>query len=307
MTDLNTGSTNPSPHKIGWLGTGRMGAAMATRLIHAGHDVTVWNRTRSKTEGLAAEGARVADAVADLGACDVVFVMVATPNDLVDVMTGTEGLLGARILPTAIVSCSTVDVSTSQQVREAANERGVQFLASPISGNPHVVAEGGSTLVASGPRPTYELVRPLLDTIAKRSVWVGEGEVSLLVKICHNLYLGLLVQSLVEVTTLAEKSGVSRRAFLEFLNSTVVTSEWVKKRTPELLALDWTPTFTTELLRKDFDIGLAAARSVEVPMPLAAGLLQILQTSIAYGHRDEDFLSLFALQAASANLDAQPE
>jgi len=284
-----------------------MGAAMATRLIHAGHDVTVWNRTRSKTDGLAAHGASIADSIADLGACDVVFVMVATPKDLIDVMTGTGGLLGAPNLPTAIVSCSTVDVATSQRVREAANERGVQFLASPISGNPHVVAEGGSTLVVSGPLPTYELVAPLLDTIAKRSVWVGEGEVSLLVKICHNLYLGLLVQSLVEVTTLAEKSGVSRRAFLEFLNSTVVTSEWVKKRTPDLLALDWTPTFTTELLRKDFDIGLAAARSAEVPMPLAAGLLQILQTSISYGHRDEDFLSLFALQAASADLDAQPD
>lgn len=307
MTESNVGPTNPSTHKVGWLGTGRMGAAMATRLIHAGHDVTVWNRTRSKTDGLAAHGASIANSIADLGACDVVFVMVATPNDLIDVMTGTGGLLGASNLPTAIVSCSTVDVATSERVREAANERGVQFLASPISGNPHVVAEGGSTLVASGPLPTYDLVAPLLDTIAKRSVWVGEGEVALLVKICHNLYLGLLVQSLVEVTTLAEKSGVSRRAFLEFLNSTVVTSEWVKKRTPDLLALDWTPTFTTELLRKDFDIGLAAARSAEVPMPLAAGLLQILQTSISYGHLDEDFLSLFALQAASANLDAQPD
>ncbi|MEO9181692.1 MAG: NAD(P)-dependent oxidoreductase [Acidimicrobiales bacterium] len=292
---------------IGWLGCGRMGAAMARRLIDAGHDVTVWNRTRSKAEDLMAAGARVAESVGDLGDRDVVFVMVATPSDLADVMIGTEGLLKAAVVPRVIVSCSTVDVATSQLVREAANERGVQFLASPISGNPHVVAEGGSTLVASGPHATYELVAPLLDTIAKRSVWVGEGEVSLLVKICHNLYLGVMVQALVEVTTLAEKSGVSRRAFLEFLNSTDISNKWVEKRTPDLLALDWTPTFTTQLLRKDVDIGLSAAKSVEVPMPLAASLYQILQASISFGHRDEDFLSLFALQAASANLDAQPE
>jgi 3-hydroxyisobutyrate dehydrogenase-like beta-hydroxyacid dehydrogenase len=300
-------SIESTSRSIGWIGTGRMGSAMAARLVDAGHDVTLWNRTRAKTDGLARRGAHVVDTMAAVAAADVVFIMVATPSDLEDVVTGPDGLLSGTDRPAVIVSCSTVDAVTSARVRRDASAVGVQFLASPISGNPHVVAEGGASFVASGPRSTYDQVAPLLGTIAQTSVWVGEGEEALLVKICHNLYLGLLVQSLAEVTTLIEKSGVSRRAFLEFLNSTGLATAWVQRRTPDLLALDWTPTFTTELMRKDFDIGLAAARSVEVPMPLAASVLQLLQAAIGRGHRDDDFLSMFAVQAASSGMDPQPE
>ncbi|WP_342662897.1 NAD-binding protein [Amorphus coralli] len=125
-------------------------------------------------------------------------------------------------------------------------------------------------------------------------------------KICHNLYLGLLVQSLSEVTVLAEKSGVPREAFLDFLNSTVLATDWVKKRTPDMLSMDWTPTFTTELLRKDFDLGLAVARQEEVPVPLTAGTMQMIQNAIGRGHRDDDFLSLFEVQGDSAGMKLAP-
>lgn len=295
-----------SSEAVAWLGTGRMGAAMARRLVDAGHQLTVWNRTRSKTDGLAAAGARVADTVTDLAQADIVFVMVSTPSDLEQVTTGPDGLLAGEARPRAVVDCSTVDAETSARVRAALADRGVAFLAAPISGNPHVVAEGESVLVASGPRTTYDLARPYLESIARTAVYAGEGEQARLVKICHNLYLGLMVQSLAEVTTLAEKSGVPREAFLEFLNNTVITSDWVRKRTPDLLSLDWTPTFTTELLRKDFDLGLAAARREEVTMPLSASVLQLLQAAIGRGYREEDFLSLFAVQAASSGMEVQP-
>jgi 3-hydroxyisobutyrate dehydrogenase-like beta-hydroxyacid dehydrogenase len=149
-------------------------------------------------------------------------------------------------------------------------------------------------------------VAGLLHLIAPTSIWVGDGEEALVVKICHNLYLGLIVQSISEVTVLAEKSGVDRATFLHFMNSTGLATSWVQNRTPDLLALDWTPTFTTELLRKDFELGMDQARATEVPMPLAAGVLQLLQTAIGRGHRDDDFLSLFAVQASAAGLDLGP-
>jgi 3-hydroxyisobutyrate dehydrogenase-like beta-hydroxyacid dehydrogenase len=184
---------------------------------------------------------------------------------------------------------------------------GRQFLAAPISGNPHVVTEGEAVLVTSGPRPTYDLVRPYLEVIGKIAVYAGAEEQARLVKLCSNLYLGLIVQSLSEVTALAEKAGVPRAAFLDFLNGTVLGSDWVRKRTPDLLALDWTPTFTTELLRKDFDLGLAAARRYEVTMPLAGSVFQLLQAAIGRGYRDADFLALFAVEAASSGLDVHPQ
>jgi 3-hydroxyisobutyrate dehydrogenase-like beta-hydroxyacid dehydrogenase len=298
-------SDSPNP-TIGWLGTGRMGLAMARRLVDASRDVTVWNRTRAKTDDLVAAGAIVANEIVNLAGCDVVFVMVATPTDLEEVVLGAEGLLSASARPGVVVSCSTVDTATSARVRSALGAQGVAFLAAPISGNPHVVAEGGATFVVSGPRDTYDLVAHLLDTVARMSVWVGGAEEALTVKICHNLYLGLIVQSIAEVTVLAEKSGVDRAVFLDFLNSTGLATPWVKRRTPDLLALDWTPTFTTELLRKDFELGMESAREAEVPMPLASSVLQLLQGAIGRGYRDADFLSLFAVQAASAGFDPQP-
>jgi 3-hydroxyisobutyrate dehydrogenase-like beta-hydroxyacid dehydrogenase len=291
---------------LGWLGTGRMGSAMARRLVESGNDVTVWNRTRSKTDDLAEAGAKVADTIADLASVDIVFIMVSTPKDLEEVISGPDGLLSGTQLPRLIVDCSTVNTDTSAIVREAVVARGVEFLASPISGNPHVVAAGESVLVASGPRSSFDLAEPFLASIAKSVVWAGEDEQARLVKICHNLYLGLIAQSLSEVTTLAEKAGVPREAFLAFLNSTVLATEWARRRTPDMLALDWTPTFTTELLRKDFDLGLAAARKEEVTMPLAASVHQLIQAAIGRGYGEQDFLSLFEVQAASSGMEISP-
>ncbi|MEV0290529.1 NAD(P)-dependent oxidoreductase [Kribbella sp. NPDC050820] len=286
--------------KLGWLGTGRMGAAMAARLVDAGNDLLVWNRTAAKTAPLVAKGARAVGEVAGLGQADIVFVMVSTPKDLEEVVAA---LLSGDRLPEIIVDCSTVSIEMSAKIRQLTADTGVGFLAAPISGNPHVVEQGGACIVASGPESTFKSVAPYLAQIAKVVVHAGSEEQSRLVKLCHNLYLGMMVQALVEVTALAEKGGTDRAAFLEFLNGTVLGSDWVRQRTKDLVALDWTPTFTTELLRKDFDLGLAEARSLEVPMPIGASVHQLIQSAIGMGLRDVDFLSLFVQEARAAGLD----
>ena len=147
----------------------------------------------------------------------------------------------------------------------------------------------------------------LLGAMSTVAVHAGEGEQSRLVKLCHNLYLGMMTQALVEVTSLAEKGGTDRAAFLEFLNGTVLASDWVRKRTDDLVKRDWTPTFTTELLRKDFDLGLGAARSLEVPMPIGGAVYQLIQSAIGTGLGEADFLALYEQQAHGAALsEAQP-
>ncbi|HEX7321403.1 MAG TPA: NAD(P)-dependent oxidoreductase [Mycobacterium sp.] len=293
--------------KLGWLGTGRMGSAMAMRLIDAGNNLLVWNRTASKTAPLVERGAEAVAEITDLGTADMVFVTVSSSDDLEQVISGAGGLLGAAQKPAVIVDCSTVSEAASARVRQAAATAGVGFLAAPISGNPHMVADGNASFVVSGPEVTFRAAEPYLLQIAKAAVHVGTGEQSRLVKLCHNLYLGMMVQALVEVTTLAEKGGTDRRAFLEFLNGTVLASDWVRRRTQDLVRLDWTPTFTTELLRKDFDLGLGAARALEVPMPVGASVYQLIQSAIGTGLRNEDFLSLYAQQARSAGLLPSPD
>jgi 3-hydroxyisobutyrate dehydrogenase-like beta-hydroxyacid dehydrogenase len=289
---------------LGWLGTGRMGSAIVGRLLDAGRPVTVWNRTPAKTAPLAAHGARVAAGIAGLGECDVVFVMVSGPADLEEVVLGEGGLLAADAKPQILVDCSTVSEEVSARVRAAAGRAGVAFLAAPVCGNPEVITDGQGSFIVSGPVEVFGAVRPDLELVAKTVVHVGEQEQARLVKLAHNLYLGMMVQSLVEVVTLAEKAGTSRAAFMEFFNGSALTSPWIRRRGPELVDRDWHLTFTTELLRKDFDLGLAAARELEVPMPATSVVCQLIQSAIGHGLRDEDFLSLYELQATSAGLPA---
>jgi len=297
-----------SDSQVGWIGAGRMGAAMAGRLAREGIDITVWNRTKAKADALVPLGARVAAEIADLRDRAVVFTMVSTSADLEHVLLGEGGLLAdpAKV-PSVLVDCSTVSTEASAVIREACAARGVEFLASPVSGNGRVVETGGLTLVVSGDEQTFERVRPYLEIIGKSVTYAGEGDVARLVKICHNLLLGVVTQSLAEITVLAEKGGVSRHTFLEFLNDSVMGSVFTRYKSPAFVKLDYTPTFTPVLLRKDFDLGLAAARALDVPMPVAAATAQLVQASVSSGRVTEDFAILLDLQAAASGLDLKPE
>lgn len=305
-----TTNADVSALSVGWVGTGRMGAAMAARLARAGVPLRVWNRTRSKAEPLAALGAEGADTLADLRDRDVVFTMVSTPADLEQVLLGEGGLLrgpAGQPLPGVLVDCSTVDSESSARVRAACAERGVAFLAAPVSGNAKVAEAGGLSLVVSGPEATFRRLEPLLDLLGRSVTYVGEEDLARLVKLCHNLMLGVVTQSLAEVTVLAEKGGVPRATFLEFLNNSVLGSTFTRYKAPAFVNLDYTPTFTPVLLRKDFELGLAAARALDVPMPLSAVTAQLVQAAVGTGRVDEDFAILLELQAQASGLGLQPE
>lgn len=298
----------PGSLRVGWIGAGRMGAAMASRLARAGEDVTVWNRTRAKAEALTEHGCAVADTIADLRGHDVVFTMVSTPADLEQVLTGEDGLLAdPDRVPGCVVDCSTVSTESSAAMREACAERGVDFLASPVSGNGKVVRAGGLSLVVSGPEETWLKVAPLLNHLGKGATYVGEGDVARLAKICHNLMLGVVTQCLAEVTVLAEKGGMPRAAFLEFLNNSVMGSVFTRYKSPAFVNLDYTPTFTPILLRKDFDLGFAAAHDLDVPMPVAAATAAAVQGTVSGGRVEEDFAILLDQQAQLSGFTLKPE
>jgi 3-hydroxyisobutyrate dehydrogenase len=292
---------------IGWIGTGRMGHAMARRLLLAGRDVAVWNRTAAKAADLAADGAALAGGIAELAGRDIVFTMVSADADLEQVLLGEGGLLRQTEAPAVLVDSSTVSVETSRRVRAAAAERGTVLLVCPVSGNAKVVKAGRLSIAASGPQETFEAVEPLLRDIAGSVTYVGEDDLARLVKIAHNVLLGVVTQSLAEITVLAERGGVSRADFLAFLNRSVLGSTFTRYKAPALVNLDLTPTFTTTLLRKDLDLGLAAARELDVPMPLTAATHALVAAAIGRGHGDEDFAALLVEQARSSGVELVPE
>jgi 3-hydroxyisobutyrate dehydrogenase-like beta-hydroxyacid dehydrogenase len=295
-------------HSIGWIGTGRMGLPMATRLLKAGCEVSAYNRTKAKAEPLAKLGAQLVDSPGALAERDIVFTMVLASDDLLAVTTGANGVLSrGKPAPKILIDCSTVSEEASAAVRDAARKTGTLFLAAPVSGNGRVVQAGKLSFVVSGPRAAFDTARPYLEAMGQGASYVGEGEVSRVVKICHNMFLGVLVQVLSEVTVLAEKRGVPRHAFLDFINKSVVGSTFTRYKTPNFVKLDFAAAFPAAGLRKDLDIGLAAARALEVPMPYTALARENLQTLIGNGFRDADFAALITLQAKAAGLTLLPE
>ena len=295
-------------YTIGWVGAGRMGYPMAQRLLKAGCDVSVYNRTRAKAEPLTEYGAKVVDSPAELADRDIVFTMVSGPQDLIEVTLGAKGVLsGSGPVPKLIVDCSTVDEATSAQLRKAAGERGVATLDSPVSGNGKVVKAGKLSIVASGPRESYDMAEPFLEALGTGCSYVGEGELARMVKICHNVFLGVVIQNLAEITILAEKRGVPRHAFLDFINKSVMGSMFTKYKTPSLVNLDYTVTFTPALLRKDLDLGLAAGRQLGVPLPVTATTREIVQALIGNGYGDVDFAALLELEAKAAGIELKSE
>jgi 3-hydroxyisobutyrate dehydrogenase-like beta-hydroxyacid dehydrogenase len=291
--------------RLGWIGLGRMGLVLAKRLLEAGHELAVYNRTREKAEPLADLGALVVDAPGDLADCDIVFTMVAGSADVEEVVNGLLSRDDRR--PRVIVDSTTISPAAAEHIRAIAAERGTAMLAAPVSGNPKVAASGRLTIVASGPRDAWLEAQPYLELLARRVTYVGEGERARLVKVCHNLMLGVVAQCMAEITVLAEKGGIARADFLEFLNDSVMGSTFTRYKSPAYVNLDFTPTFTPELLLKDFHLGFEAAHELGVPMPLSATVEQIVQGLRSMIGNDVDFAALLELEARAAGLELEPE
>jgi len=304
-------------HKIGWIGMGRMGFPMAERLLKAGYDVSIYNRTRAKAEPLAGKGGRVVDKPAELSGVDVVFAIVSTGKDLAQVLFGPDGAVaGSGKLQKIVVDCSTIGVEESADIRKRLKERGVEYVASPVSGNAKVIKAGRLSAVVSGPEAAAKTVMPMIEAIAPQGVsYVGDGELARICKIAHNVMLGVVIENLIEITLLTNKMGVPRHAFLAFLNNSVMGSMFTRYKSPALVNLDWTTTFTPELLRKDLDLGLELGAEQDVPMPVTAAAREMLQSHFgaatlkpnADEYLQKDFAALAETMALLAGMKLESE
>lgn len=295
---------NLKAHTFGWIGTGKMGYPMAERLIAAGVDVTVYNRTAAKAEPL---GVTVVGAPSDLADRDIVYTIVTDDTAFLETVLGPNGVLSGDTTPKILLDSSTVSPEASDKVRAAAKAKGTEFLAVPISGNGHAVKAGKSTLGVSGSRDAYDLVEPYLAQIGSGVTYLGEGDLARLAKLAHNVMLGVVAQCLAEITVFAERGGVSRHAFLDYLNKSVMGSVFSTYKAPALVNLDFTATHTCTMLRKDMELALTAARALEVPMPITNHTRDIIQALIGNGHADSDFAALIEMQAKASGYDIQPE
>jgi 3-hydroxyisobutyrate dehydrogenase len=303
--------------RIGWIGMGRMGYPMAERLLKAGYDVSIWNRTRAKAEPLAAKGGKIVDKLSDLAGVDVLFSIVSTGKDIEEVYFGKDGVAAKNgKFPPVVVDCSTIAVEESVEIRKRLKERGADFICAPVSGNAKVIKAGKLSSVCSGPEASFRKAEEMIKVFAPRGVsYVGEGELARVCKIAHNVMLGVVIENLIEITLLTNKMGVPRHAFLAFLNNGVMGSMFTAYKSPALVNLDWTTTFTPELLRKDLDLGLALARDMDVPMPVTAAAREVLQSHFGAAmlqknpeeYLQKDFAALAETMALASGMKLTPE
>ncbi|MGI9557246.1 MAG: NAD(P)-dependent oxidoreductase [Solirubrobacterales bacterium] len=295
-------NADPSEDRLGWIGAGRMGAALVERLLDGGRELSLFNRTSSKAEPLRAAGATLVDSAAEVADRDIVFTIVTGDEALKAVTLGPDGLLSRDAAPAVIVDSSTVSTAVSEEVRHEADERGTMLLAAPVSGNPDAIRAGNLAVVASGPEAAMSRAEPHLDLFGSSVTYVGEGDAARFVKICHNLILLTLTASIGEVLVLAERAGISRADFLAFLNSSVLGSTFTGYKTRAFSELDFSPTATTELLAKDADLGLDAARALSVELPLIEAVRELLAATVTAGFGESDFAAMIEVQAQASGV-----
>ena len=303
-------------NKIGWIGIGRMGSPMVQKVLEAGHRVSIWNRTRAKAEALVGYGAEIVEIPRDLSSVDVLFTMVSTGGDLEQVCFGEEGVMTGEVSPQILVDCSSIGADQSAALREKLKQNKTDLLAAPVSGNGKCVKAGKLSSVVSGSKQAFDAVSDVIESYSVQGVsYVGEGELARFCKIAHNVLLAVVTQNLAEITILAEKAGISRHAFLSFINNSVMGSIFSRYKTPAFVNLDWTTTFTPHLLRKDVDLGLKEARELNVAMPVTAATREALQTHFGAAQTKEnpeaylssDFSALLETVATQAGITMKPE
>jgi 3-hydroxyisobutyrate dehydrogenase-like beta-hydroxyacid dehydrogenase len=288
--------------KVGFIGLGHMGAGMAMNLLKAGHELTIYNRTRSKARNLLDMGAHAAETVADACQGDAVFTMLADDLAVESVVYGDQGML-AKLRKGAIhISASTISIALSERLtgdHAAATQR---FVAAPVFGRPEMAERGHLFVVAAGAADAIERVGGLLEAVGQRTFVVSdEPKAANLVKLSGNFLIASVIESLGEALALVAKGGVDKRQYLDFLTSTLFSATVYKTYGDLIVQEKFEPAgFAVPLGHKDIRLVLAAGEELRVPMPLANILRDRLLNLLAHGQERLDWSALGGLPAQDA-------
>ena len=281
---------------IGWIGSGKMGNPMATRLVEAGHALTICDPVPENRASLVARGAAVAATPGELAArCEVVFSTI--PNDAVLIeIFGAEdnsGFLPQIAAGSILVEMSTVSPQVSARVARDLARRGVAYLRCPISGSTALARAGKLTALASGDAAAWESVSPLIDLLATRKFYLGAGEEARYMKLVLNALVGAMSSVLGEALVLGEKGGLSPAQMMDVISQSAVASPLLDYKREMIAQMDFSPAFSVQQMMKDFTLITDAARDKQIPMFVANLILQQYTAASNAGYSEKDFFALF--------------
>src|SRR5258705_3546694 len=288
--------------KVGIIGLGHMGAGLATSLLRAGHDTTVYNRTPSKVQALVEQGAHAAARVADACRGDAVVTMLADDGAVEAVVFGEKGVIGSLGKGAIHVSMSTISVALSERLTAAHANAGQRFVAAPVFGRPEMAAAAKLFIVAAGAPDAVDACLPLFEAMGQKTFSVGsKPQAANLVKLSGNFLIASVIEALGEAMALVSKAGVDRRQYLELLTSTLFTAPVYKTYGGLIAEQKFEPAgFAAPLGHKDIRLTLAAAESLRVPMPLASLLRDRFLTLLAQGGESLDWSAIGQVAAKDA-------
>lgn len=289
---------------VGFIGLGNMGSAMATQLLEAGFDVTVYNRSPGKAEALAARGATVAATAAQACAGDVVITMLANDDAVDAVVTGEGGVLATLREGATHISSSTISAALSKRLTSAHAAAGQQFITATVLGRPEAAAAGKLFVLAAGPAGTVDPLMPVLDALGQRTFRVSEvAAVGNVVKLSANFLLANVIESLGEAVALVSKAGVDRRDYIDIITSTLFSAPAYETYGGLIAREEFEPAgFAARLGIKDIRLVLAAAEELQVPLPIASLLRDRFLTLLAAGGGDLDWSAIATMAQRDAGL-----
>ncbi|MEI9413466.1 NAD(P)-dependent oxidoreductase [Mesorhizobium sp. Cs1321R2N1] len=288
--------------KVGFIGLGHMGAAMAGNLLQASHDVTVYNRTPGKDEDLRHKGAHAASQVSDACKGKVVFTMLADDHAVESVVYGDRGILANLPKGAVHISASTISVALSERLTADHAEAGQQFIAAPVFGRPNVATAGQLFVIAAGAPDAIEIALPLFDAIGQKTFVVSETpKAANLVKLSGNFLIASVFESLGEALALVGKGGIDKHQYLDILTSTLFGAPVYKTYGALVADETFEPAgFAAPLGYKDIRLVLAVAEDLRVPLPLASLLRDRFLTLFAHGGDKLDWSAIGGLAAKDA-------
>jgi 3-hydroxyisobutyrate dehydrogenase-like beta-hydroxyacid dehydrogenase len=291
--------------KVGFIGLGHMGTAMAKRLLEAGHEVTVYNRSPDKTRELVQQGAHSATTIAAACQGDAVITMLADDRALNEIVRREDGLLASLAPNTIHISMSTISVALSEELADLHATAGRQFIAAPVFGRPEAAAGGKLYIVTGGDSQTIDTCAPLFQVMGQKTVRIGDQpQAANLVKLTGNFITGSILEALGEAIALIRKSGIDPHKYFDLLTSTIFQGPVFTNYGGLIANQKFQPAaFAAPLAEKDLRLALAAAESLRVPMPLASLVHDRLQTVVARGGENLDWSAIGQLAATDAGLD----
>jgi len=279
--------------RVGFIGLGLMGRPMGLNLLKAGFPLTVWNRTRARTEPLAAAGAAVAASPREVAErSDVVITIVSDPPALEGVLWGAEGVLGSLKRGALLIDSSTVSPALARRVAADCAQRGIDFLDAPVTGGTWGAEKGELVFMVGGKSETIERARPIFEAMGKRFFHLGDNGAGQTVKLAMNLLLALQVQALCEALALVGGSGIAGQKLVEVMQASMARAPVLDVKAPLILERKFAPSFPLRLMHKDMGLALELGNQTGVPLPAGAAAREVYSKVLGAAKEDVDFAAI---------------